>query len=76
MAAWGAPVSRQIVEVEENVRKNWRLVNEDRYGAGWLAKLRRSAGDAHNVKLVTGSAGPETYRAFRERAGIQCGGTL
>ncbi len=67
-----APVSGEIVEVNETVRKNPRLVNEDPYGAGWLVKLRPSAWDAESVGLVTGSAGLEAYRAFLEREGIQC----
>ena len=70
-----APVSGEIVEVNESVRKNPRLVNEDPYGAGWLVKLRPAAWDADRRELVTGSAGLETYRAFLEREGIQCGGT-
>ena len=70
-----APVSGEIIEVNESVRKNPRLVNEDPYGAGWLVKLRPSAWDADSAGLVTGSAGLETYRAFLEREGIQCGGT-
>ena len=70
-----APVSGEIVEVNETVRKNPRLVNEDPYGAGWLVKLRPSAWDAESAALVTGSAGLEAYRAFLEREGIQCGGT-
>ena len=69
-----APVSGEIVEVNEGVRKNPRLVNEDPYGAGWLVRLRPSAWDADRAGLVTGSAGLETYRAFLEREGIQCGG--
>jgi glycine cleavage system H protein len=70
-----APVSGEIVEVNETVRKNPRLVNEDPYGAGWLVKLRPSAWDAESAGLVTGSAGLEAYRAFLEREGIQCGGS-
>jgi len=70
-----APVSGEIVEVNETVRKDPRLVNEDPYGAGWLVKLRPSAWDAESAGLVTGSAGLEAYRAFLEREGIQCGGT-
>ena len=69
-----APVSGEIVEVNETVRKDPRLVNEDPYGAGWLVKLRPSAWDAESGGLVTGSAGLEAYRAFLEREGIRCSG--
>ena len=70
-----APVSGEIVEVNESVRKNPRLLNEDPYGAGWLVKLRPSAWDAERAGLVTGQEGLEAYRAFLEREGIHCGGT-
>jgi glycine cleavage system H protein len=68
-----APVAGEIVEVNEGVRTNPRLVNDDPYGAGWLVKLRPSAWEADSAELVTGNAGIEQYRAFLDRAGIQCG---
>ncbi len=67
-----APVSGEIVEVNETVRKTPRLVNEDPYGAGWLVRLRPSAWEADSAELVSGSAGLAAYRAFLEREGIQC----
>ena len=68
-----APVGGEIVEVNESVRKNPRLVNDDPYGEGWLVKLRPSAWETESADLVTGAAGIETYRAFLEREGIRCG---
>ncbi|MES2708679.1 MAG: glycine cleavage system protein GcvH [Verrucomicrobiota bacterium] len=35
-----APVSGEIVEVNEDVSANSALVNEDPYGAGWLFKIK------------------------------------
>lgn len=67
-----APVSGEIVEVNDAVRQDPRLVNEDPYGAGWLVRLRPSAWEAERAGLVTGSAGVDAYRAFLARAGIQC----
>ena len=69
-----APVGGEIVEVNESVRRNPGLVNEDPYGAGWLVKLKPSAWEAESADLLTGSAGVEAYRAFLEREGIDCGG--
>ncbi|MBI4269715.1 MAG: glycine cleavage system protein H [Candidatus Rokubacteria bacterium RIFCSPLOWO2_12_FULL_71_22] len=69
-----APVGGEIVEVNDSVRTNPRLLNEDPYGAGWLVKLRPSAWDAERAGLVTGSEGLEAYRALLEREGIRCGG--
>lgn len=67
-----APVSGELVEVNEAVRRTPRLVNDDPYGAGWIVKLRPSAWEAERAELLTGSAGLETYRAFLEREGIRC----
>lgn len=67
-----APVSGEIVEVNEAVRKNPRLVNDDPYGAGWLVRLKPSAWEAERAELVSGPAGLEAYRAFLDREGIRC----
>jgi glycine cleavage system H protein len=67
-----APVGGEIVEVNEAVRRDPRLVNDDPYGAGWLVRLRPSAWDADRAGLVTGPEGIETYRVLLEREGIRC----
>ena len=67
-----APVGGEIVEVNESVRANPRLLNEDPYGAGWLVRLRPSAWATDSADLVTGPGGLETYRAFLERENIRC----
>jgi glycine cleavage system H protein len=66
-----APVGGEILEVNEEVRRNPGLMNEDPYRA-WLVRLRPSNWAADAADLVTGAAGLETYRAFLEREGIQC----
>jgi glycine cleavage system H protein len=67
-----APVSGEIVEVNEAVRRTPRLLNEDPYGAGWIVTLRPSAWEAESGGLVSGPEGLEAYRAFLEREGIEC----
>jgi glycine cleavage system H protein len=37
-----APLSGEIVEVNEALRENPALINEDPYGEGWLVKVRLS----------------------------------
>jgi glycine cleavage system H protein len=37
-----APLSGEIVEVNETLRENPALINEDPYGEGWLVKVRLS----------------------------------
>ncbi|HET7876179.1 MAG TPA: glycine cleavage system protein GcvH [Methylomirabilota bacterium] len=67
-----APVSGEIVEVNEAVRKNPGLLNRDPYGEGWLVRLKPSAWEADKAGLVTGTAGLESYREFLHAQGIQC----
>ena len=37
-----APLSGEIVEVNESLRENPATINEDPYGEGWLVKIRLS----------------------------------
>ena len=67
-----APVSGEIVEVNDAVRKTPGLLNEDPYGTGWIVKMRPSAWEAESADLLRGPAALEAYRAFLEREGIQC----
>jgi glycine cleavage system H protein len=66
-----APVAGEIVEVNEDVRRNPSLLNQDPY-AHWIVRLRPSAWEADAAGLVTGAAGLEAYRAFLDREGIRC----
>jgi glycine cleavage system H protein len=68
-----APISGEIVEVNDALLASPSLVNSDPYGAGWVARLRPSdwAGDA--ADLVTGPEGIEAYRQFLDAEGITCG---
>lgn len=68
-----APVSGEIVAVNEDARKDPKLVNQDPYGQGWIVKLKPSNWEAEKVGLVTGAQGLEAYRAFLDQEGIRCG---
>ena len=35
-----APISGEIIEINENLAENPELLNEDPYGDGWIAKIR------------------------------------
>lgn len=67
-----APVSGEIVEVNEAVRKAPGILNRDPYGEGWLVRLRPSSWDTDRDDLVTGVEGLERYRAYLEAQGIVC----
>jgi len=69
-----APVSGEIVEINEGVRRSPSILNQDPYGEGWIVKLRPTAWEAERGGLVTGREGIEAYRVFLEREGIRCGG--
>jgi glycine cleavage system H protein len=68
-----APVTGEIVEVNEAVPRSPGVLNQDPYGEGWLVKLRPSAWESERADLVTGPAGLEAYRAWLDREGIRCG---
>lgn len=69
-----APVSGEIVAVNDALAKSPSLINSDPYGAGWVARLRPSDWDADAADLAFGAAGIEAYRQFLDAEGIACGG--
>jgi glycine cleavage system H protein len=52
-----APVSGEILEVNPDLDDAPEVINQDPYGAGWLAKIRIEAWDAVKSSLLT----PEEY---------------
>jgi glycine cleavage system H protein len=68
-----APVGGEIVEVNQALPKNPRLVNQDPYGEGWFVKLKPSNWEIEKGSLVSGAAGVEAYRAFLDAQGVRCG---
>ena len=68
-----APVSGEIVAVNDALTATPGLINYDPYGAGWVARLRPSDWDADAVDLATGPEGIEAYREFLDAQGITCG---
>lgn len=68
-----SPVSGEIVEVNDDVVRTPSRINEDPYGAGWIARLRPDDWDGESGDLVTGPEGIEAYRSFLEAEGIECG---
>jgi glycine cleavage system H protein len=67
-----APISGEIVEVNDAVISSPGLINSDPYGAGWVARLRPSDWDTEVAELVTGPEGIEAYRQFLDAEGITC----
>ena len=75
-AKWVGPVPAlvggEIVEVNQAVLADPKLINADPYGDGWIAKLRPTDWAADSADLQTGEAGVEAYRAFLDGEGIIC----
>jgi glycine cleavage system H protein len=67
-----APVSGEIVAVNEALSADPGLLNRDPYGEGWIAKLTADDWDGESRDLVTGPEGVAAYRAFLEQEGISC----
>ena len=65
-----APVEGEIVEVNEKVLRSPRLLNDDPYGEGWIARVRSSKLGANLKNLLKGNlAGwwmQDTVRSLRE----------
>jgi glycine cleavage system H protein len=67
-----APISGEIVAVNDALAASPSLVNSDPYGAGWVARLRPSDWETDVADLVTGPQGVEAYRRFLDAEGITC----
>jgi glycine cleavage system H protein len=68
-----APVTGEIVEVNEALVSSPGLINSDPYGAGWVARLRAEDWDSEAGDLVTGAEGIAAYQQFLDAEGIACG---
>ena len=68
------PVGGKIVAINEELRRNPRLLNEDPYEVGWYARLEPTDWETDSADLVTGPEGIESYRQFLEAEGIDCAG--
>ena len=69
-----APVSGEIVEVNQALTTSPGLINSDPYGEGWVARIRPEDWDADAADLVSGTGGVDAYRRFLDAEGISCGG--
>lgn len=67
-----SPVAGEVVEVNESLSSRPATINEDPYGAGWIAKIRASDWAADSADLATGADGVERYRQFLDSEGIVC----
>lgn len=66
-----APVSGELVAVNDAVMARPGLLNDDPY-ANWIARLRPSNWEAEQSDLARGPEGIEQYRQLLVREGISC----
>ena len=67
-----APVSGEIIAINEAVTANPTLVNTDPYGEGWIIKLQPSDLEGEKADLVTGQAAVEAFQQLMTERGISC----
>ena len=67
-----APVSGEIIAINESVTANPTLVNNDPYGEGWIVKLQPSNLEGDKADLVTGQAAVEAFRQLMTERGVSC----
>ncbi len=61
-----SPVSGKIIEVNNELRKNIKLIINDPYGAGWVAVVEPSNIDEDLKNLIRGSD-PKAIEWYREQ---------
>ncbi len=66
------PVGGELVEVNETLKTNPGLINQDPYGAGWIVKLKPVDWEAERQDLVTGVEGIAAYQRSLDEKGIAC----
>jgi glycine cleavage system H protein len=59
-----SPITGVITEVNASVRADPKLINQDPYGQGWLARVHPTAWQEDTRRLVTGSAIPAAVEAY------------
>ena len=67
-----APFEGEIVEVNETLRTNPSLVNDDPYGQGWIVKLKPTNMEEVG-QLLRGPQAVEALRRVAEEKGVRCG---
>jgi glycine cleavage system H protein len=66
------PVGGELVAVNDTLKNNPGLINQDPYGAGWIIKLKPVNWDEDRQDLVTGAEGVAAYQRLLDEKGIIC----
>ncbi len=65
------PLTGEIVEINEALKGNPALVNDDPYGAGWIAKIKPTNPEEVN-NLLKGQAAVDALTKVINEKGIKC----
>jgi glycine cleavage system H protein len=57
-----APISGEVVDVNESLKDNPENINADPYGKGWLFKIKASKWDAEKATLLA----PAKYKTIAQ----------
>ncbi|MFN3976211.1 MAG: glycine cleavage system protein H [Aquificaceae bacterium] len=66
------PLTGEVVEINEALKGNPALVNDDPYGAGWIAKIKPTNPEEIN-SLLKGQAAVDALTKVINEKGIKCG---
>ncbi|MDQ7801873.1 MAG: glycine cleavage system protein H, partial [Armatimonadota bacterium] len=67
-----SPVTGKVVAVNERLKAEPTLVNQDAYGAGWILRLQPVRWEEERLALLTGAEAVDAYRVLLESQGIRC----
>ncbi|MDR7430863.1 MAG: glycine cleavage system protein GcvH [Armatimonadota bacterium] len=67
-----SPVTGKVVAVNERLKAEPSLVNQDAYGEGWILRLQPVRWEEERLALLTGAEAVDAYRVLLESQGIRC----
>jgi glycine cleavage system H protein len=67
-----APVTGEIVAINDTLVTDPKVLNRDPYGAGWFVRIDPVDWEADKATLVTGMEAVTQYKAFLQEEGIDC----
>ncbi|MGC9286202.1 MAG: glycine cleavage system protein H [Hydrogenobaculum sp.] len=67
-----SPLSGEVVEINDAVKANPALANDDPYGAGWIVKIKPTNPSEVSM-LLKGPEAVEKLGAIAKEKGISCG---
>lgn len=66
------PVGGELIAINDALKANPGLINQDPYGTGWIVKLKPLNWGEDSKDLVTGDAGVAEYQRALDDKGISC----